>query len=142
MVAILLGVVLASVASAKAKWTGGPVTVCVTAADKGADGSDVPNAKDLQDSAKDLARRFKKDATKFTLVDPGEACKLAVRVTHRSSRPHQVVVKVRVGAHEKFFSQILWEYAWIFNWDVIAQGIEHQIKDWIAENRSLVDAQQ
>jgi hypothetical protein len=167
MVVIAL-VILAGTASAKDKWTGGPVTVCVTAADKSADGFVAPNAKDLLDSAKDLTKNFSKDQTAFTPVEPGPTCKLAVRVTERGNRPSgkttahaggyagsglkteqvtedYVVVVVTVAGHEQTFADAIdhgeGAGSLISMWGTIAGSIKRSIKDWVIANRAAIDAQ-
>jgi hypothetical protein len=72
------------------------VTVCVTVADKDAAGFVVPNAAELQESAKDLAKRLGKQAKKgMTVAD--KDCRLTARVTYRGMLEGAPVVTAHHG---------------------------------------------
>jgi hypothetical protein len=72
------------------------VTVCVTVADKDAAGFVVPNAAELQESAKDLAKRLGKQAKKGVAVADND-CRLTARVTYRGMLEGAPVVTAHHG---------------------------------------------
>jgi len=134
------------------------VTVCVTVADKDAAGFVVPNAAEMQDSAKDLSKRLGKQAKKGIAV-AAEGCQVTARVTYRGllegapvvtahhgyglttkSTPKTPIVRVElvVGEHVVPFEGRGLPDNPFAGYGRAASELSDQITKWIEANREAV----